>query len=109
MRLDLHLGLELRLRRALGHEKRRRVEGKVEGGTDTGLPASVGCDDELDFSIILVEDDHLVDDAAETHLHSLGHNIKESKVLCKHRDGIARGVDELLVAVFEDDHPLLDL
>lgn len=101
--------LRLRLRLTLGHKKRRGVEGQVEGSTDAEFPTSVRCDDELDFSVIFVEDDHLIDDTAETHLHSLGHNLKESKVLCEHRDRIARGVYELLVAVLEDDRPLLDL
>lgn len=97
------------MRWTLGNEKRGRVEGEVEGSTDTDLSTSVRSDDELDLSIILVEDDHLIDDTAETHLHSLGYNVKEGKVLSEHRDRIARGVDELLVAVLEDDRPLLDL
>ena len=106
LRLELRLELELRL--ALSHEK-GRVEGEVEGGADANFSTSVRCDDELDFPVFFVQDDHLIDDTAKAHLHPLGHNVKESKVLCKHRDGIARGVDKLLVAVLEDDRPLLDL
>jgi len=106
--VGLRLELELRLGLTLSHEK-GRVEGEMEGGTDAKFSTSVRRDDELDFCVVFIEDDHLIDDTAEARLYSLGHNVKEGKVLCKHRDGIARGVDKLLVAVLEDDRPLLDL